>query len=180
MIGTYVCMVLLEEKEMAERLQGIWRGRRLNEYSDKWFEAKIRSHVSKCFLRTRTKSKPCNYTLYLHAVQLDYDRARIMYAKMLEYMVGRGPDNAFVLYAYAIFATGTREADFDDVMDMVHRARDCEPKTGTHIFDLASKGFFRQAMVFNPKSAQAHSNYAIVMQFVHQDYEQAEQYYLRA
>ena len=51
----------------------------------------------------------CNYTLYLHAVQLDYDRARIMYGKMLEYMVGRGPDNAFVLYAYAIFATGTRE-----------------------------------------------------------------------
>ena len=97
-----------------------------------------------------------------------------MYAKMLDYMVGRGPDNAFVLYAYAIFATGTREADFDDVMDMVHRARDCEPKTGTHIFDLASKGFFRQAMVFNPKSAQAHSNYAIVMQFVHQDYAQAE------
>ena len=170
------------EREMAERLQGIWRGRQAQRIFRQMVRgAKIMKSCEQVFLENPNKIEAlCNYTLYLHAVQLDYDRARIMYAKMLEYMVGRGPDNAFVLYAYAIFATGTREADFDDVMDMVHRARDCEPKTGTHIFDLASKGFFRQAMVFNPKSAQAHSNYAIVMQFVHQDYAQAEQYYLRA
>eukprot|EP00943_MAST-04B_sp_MAST-4B-sp1_P007565 g7565.t1 len=171
-----------KEREMAERLQGIWRGRQaVRIFRQMVRGAKIMKTCEKDFLENPNKIEAlCNYTLYLHAVQLDYDRARIMYAKMLDYMVGRGPDNAFVLYAYAIFATATREADFDDVMDMVHRARECEPKTGTHCFDLASKGFFRQAMVFNPKSAQAHSNYAIVLQFVNQDYEQAEQYYLRA
>ncbi len=170
------------EKEMAERLQGIWRGRQAQRIFRQMVRgAKIMKSCEEDFLKHPNKIEAlCNYTLYLHAVQMDYDRARIMYAKMLEYMVDRGPDNAFVLYAYAIFATATREADFDDVMDMVHRARECEPKQGTHCFDLASKGFFRQAMVFNPKSAQAHSNYAIVMQFVHQDYAQAEQYYLRA
>ena len=49
-----------------------------------------------------------------------------------------------------------------------------------HVQDLAEKGFFRQAMVFNPGSAQANANYAICQQFVRRDYKTAEEYYLRA
>ena len=98
------------EREMAERLQGIWRGRQAQRIFRQMVRgAKIMKSCEQVFLENPNKIEAlCNYTLYLHAVQLDYDRARIMYGKMLEYMVGRGPDNAFVLYAYAIFATGTR------------------------------------------------------------------------
>ena len=170
------------EKEVAMKLQGIWRGRQaMRIFRQMVRGAKIMKTCENDFLSNPDKIEHlCNYTLYLHTVRLDYDHARIMYARMLEYMTSRGPDNAFVLYAYACFATATREADFDDVIDMVMRARDAEPKTGTHCFDLAEKGFFRQAMVFNPGSAQANANYAICQQFVRRDYKTAEEYYLRA
>lgn len=49
----------------------------------------------------------CNYTLYVHVVIHDYDRARELYGQVLEYMNRRGVDNAFVLYSYAIFGAVT-------------------------------------------------------------------------
>ena len=177
-----LCGFTRKENEVAQKLQGIWRGRQaMRTFRQMVRGAKIMKTCENDFLSDPDKIENlCNYTLYLHAVRLEYDHARILYGRMLEYMVGRGPDNAFVLYAYAIFSTATREADFDDIMDMVMRARDAEPKTGAHCFDLAQKGFFKQAMVFQPKSAQANANYAICLQYVRQDYVQAEEYYLRA
>jgi len=54
----------------------------------------------------------CNYTLHVHIVTHDYDRARDLYGRILEYMDNRGVDNAFVLYSYAIFGAVTNEEDW--------------------------------------------------------------------
>lgn len=67
---------------------------------------------------TNTKqsiSSLCNYTLYVHAVLHDYDKARGLYSKLVEFMNQRGVDNAFVLYSYAIFCAVTNEEDWDGV-----------------------------------------------------------------
>ena len=184
MIGTYVCMVLLEEKERWLRdCKESGEADRLNEYFDKTNGSRGKNYevVSTVFLENPNKIEAlCNYTLYLHAVQLDYDRARIMYGKMLEYMVGRGQ----IMPLYYTHTQFLRRAHERLILmtswiwyiehGIVNR------RLGRTYSTWLRKAFFRQAMVFNPKSAQAHSNYAIVMQFVHQDYAQAEEYYLRA
>ena len=55
----------------------------------------------------------CNYTLYVHVVLHQYDRARGLYTKMMDFMNHRGVDNAFVLYSYAIFGAVTNEEDWE-------------------------------------------------------------------
>ena len=50
----------------------------------------------------------------------------------------------------------------------------------THKFELAEHGFFRQAVIQNPKDAHAMFNWALVLQYMHNDYDGAEQFYMRA
>ncbi len=105
----------------------------------------------------------CNYMLYLHTIERDYDRARPLYSKAMEYMVRRGPDNAFVLLSYAMFMASTCEEDFDNILDMVRRARTADPELTS--FAFAEAGYFRQATFESPNDARALCNYAICLQF---------------
>ena len=169
------------EDQASRWLQGIWRGRIIR----KTFRLMVRGAriMHKC--EDEYLSNPndpvnlCNYMVYLHVEKRNYEKARPLYARALEMMSARGPDNAFVLYAYAMFVTATREEDFEDVLQLVNRAHIAN-RVGANRFNLAEKGFFRQVAVLNPKNGQAQANYAICLQFLRQDYEQAEEFYIRA
>jgi tetratricopeptide (TPR) repeat protein len=119
-----------------------------------------------------------NYTLYLHAIKHDYTRARPLYLSLVEYMNQRGPDNAIVLYSFALFLAATLEEDFGVIEVLLERARAADSRRVK--FDLAEHGFFRQALIINPKDAHSMFNWALVLQFMHDSYDEAEQFYMRA
>ena len=83
-----------------------------------------------------------NYTLKMHAITHDYARARPLYISLMEYMTARGPDNAVVLYAFALFLAATLEEDWSVIETLFERARAAD--NGKHKFDIAEHGFFRQ------------------------------------
>ena len=85
----------------------------------------------------------CNYALYVHLFENDYDKARILYQNMYNYMEDRGDDNAFVLYCNAIFLAFTGEEDWSIIKEFISRAN-ASIKTKNNLFDLANAGFFRQ------------------------------------
>ena len=125
---------------------------------------------------------------FLHVIERDYDRARHLYSKAIEYMVRRGPDNAFVLLSYAMFLASTCEDDFENILDLVERARLVDPEL--NVFPYAEAGYFRQATILCPNNAQALCNYAICLQFYgtvtslrkhpKPDLELSQFYYIRA
>ena len=170
-----------KEDQAARWLQGIWRGRIIRRtFKFMVRGARIMRNCEDEYLADPNNPvNLCNYMLYLHIDKRDYVKARPLYARALEMMSSRGPDNAFILYAYAMFVTATREEDFDEVMAIVQRAHVANA-TGENRFSLAEKGFFRQVAVLNPKNGQAQANYAICLQFLRHDYEQAEELYIKA
>jgi ankyrin repeat protein len=169
------------EDQASRWLQGIWRGRIIR----RTFKFMVRGARIMRNCEDEYLSDPnnpvnlCNYMVYLHVERHDYNKARPLYARALEMMSTRGPDNAFILYAYAMFVTATREEDFSEILNYVERARVAN-KTGANRFNLAEKGFFRQAAVLNPNNGQSQANYAICIQFLRQDYKLAEEFYIRA
>eukprot|EP00968_Pinguiococcus_pyrenoidosus_P015243 scaffold1397_cov254-Pinguiococcus_pyrenoidosus.AAC.73 len=97
-------------------------------------------------------------------------------------MHNRGPDNAFVLFGWAIFLAAHHEEDWDDVMELVRRARiadrggsDPRPRH----FLLAELGFYRQAALQLQDGASWHA-YALCRQFVYDDIVNTEDAYVRA
>ena len=169
------------EDQASRWLQGIWRGRSIR----RTFKLMVRGARIMRSCEDEYLSDPnnpvnlCNYMLYLHVEKRNYAKARPLYARALEMMSVRGPDNPFILYSYAMFVTATREEDFDEVVNLVQRARVANA-TGENKFNLAEKGFFRQVAVLNPKNGQAQANYAICLQFLRQDYKLAEEHYIKA
>jgi ankyrin repeat protein/tetratricopeptide (TPR) repeat protein len=169
------------ELQAASWLQGIWRGRMIRAT----FRLMVRGARIMRTCADKYLSNPddpvalCNYVLYLHVGKRDYNKARPLYARCLSMMSERGPDNAFILFAYAMFVTATREEDFGEVMNYVRRAHAAN-KNGANRFSLAEKGFFRQVAVLNPRNGQACANYAICLQFLRFDYDKSEEWYIKA
>jgi hypothetical protein len=67
-----------------------------------------------------------NYALHCHAVALDFNRARNLYINAINRMEKNGPDIAFILYSYAIFAFVTHDLDFVDIQMLLLRAKNAE------------------------------------------------------
>eukprot|EP00605_Chrysophyceae_sp_TOSAG23-4_P002242 GSChrysophyteH1.ASY1.ANO1.2486.1 assembled CDS len=106
------------------------------------------------------------YTHVEKAMIVNYERARKLYQEGLRRMEWRGPDVAFLLYSYAIFAYVTHDLDYSDICALLSRARIAEEVreqqmrnargeepsqailNGTYrhgkIYDLANIGFFRK------------------------------------
>jgi len=121
----------------------------------------------------------CNYMLYLFAVEHDFGKARGLFRTAMEYMMRRGPDNAFVLMSNAIFLASRREEDDEVILDFVWRAHVADP--WKRKFKLAEAIFFRQAVIEQPNNARALLNYALCLQFkANPDLDLAEQNYLEA
>ena len=103
----------------------------------------------------------------------------------MRFMENRGPDNAFVLFAYAIFLAATFEDDMNAVEELAERARAANfvnPNIGDMRpirFVLANAGYFRLATIVNQDGESWH-NYALCRQIAFQDYEGAEEAYIKA
>jgi len=127
----------------------------------------------------------CNYALFLHCMHHNYERVRPLYMQAMRFMENRGPDNAFVLFAYAIFLAATFEDDMNSIDELAERARaanfvnpnidDMRPIR----FLLANAGYFRLATIVNQDGESWH-NYALCRQIAFQDYEGAEEAYIKA
>ena len=116
-----------------------------------------------------------NYMLHCHLILKDMQRARILYAEAIRRMEYIGPDVAFVLYSYAIFAFVMQDLDYTDVVLLLERARKAEEiraatsggsqavANGTYrhgkIFDLAKIGFYKHSAVTQSDAYSWH-NYA--------------------
>lgn len=121
----------------------------------------------------------CNYMVYLlTSPPHNVDRARPIFMSVVDYMTTRGPDNAFVLYAFAMFLAYTGEEDFDTIELLLERARAAD-KTG-NAFTKVEVGFYRQALVENPHDSLACYNYALCCHYLHKDFEEAEKFYLKS
>ena len=98
------------------RVQTFWRARRAKRKIRLLIKAKtLLENAHEKYLENTKQdiASLCNYTLYVHAVLHDYDRARELYAKIMNFMDDRGVDNVFVLYSYAIFGAVTNEEDWE-------------------------------------------------------------------
>lgn len=126
-----------------------------------------------------------NYVLFLHAVTHDYERARPLFARLIRAMAQRGPDVPFILFAYAIFAYITQEADARETNELISRAKVRDPKIAS--FQVALLGFFRPQVLVNPQKCEANINYAACLQWLVvsdavelQQLETAQEYYMCA
>ena len=131
----------------------------------------------------------CNYTLYLHIVLHDYDRARKFYAKMLDFMNNRGVDNAFILYSCAIFGAVTIEEDWVVIKDYARRAKVADKmiqrrknevseqvKSSYHV---ATWAFYYQS-ISNDHRAKSLHNYALCQMLVANDLEGARKSFIES
>jgi len=168
---------------LAIKLQAMYRGFRVRNYYVHIEAAmNISLVVEKEYFENPNSDKNLwNYMLHCHLVLKDVQRARYLYAEALRRMAYTGPDIAFVLYAYSIFAFVTQELDYTDIVLLLNRARRAEEvreiqtrkskgleesqaiKNGTYrhgkIFELAKIGFFKHNAVTQPDAFSWH-NYA--------------------
>lgn len=118
-----------------------------------------------------------NYALFLHTFEHDYTEARVMYAKA-ELISQHNPT---LLYAHAIFRLAScehpRRATWDRSMSMLREAKHTDPTASK--FAMAKDCFF-MAVVRQPSSSRALTNWALVLQCIMGDVDAAETFHRRA
>jgi ankyrin repeat protein len=197
--------------KVAVKLQALWRGYHIRAYFI-FIEKAMAIYLNaerNYMTNPNDESYLYNYTLYVHAVEQDYVHARELYAKSVQKMESRGPDIAFILYAYAIFSFVTHDQDYSDICILLDRARAAElyqadvnkrkmhethiddvnkPKVKQaefrfgRVFDLASVGFFRYSAVTERTNnkALAWHNLAACLFLVSNDFEGSFDSFLQA
>lgn len=107
------------------RLQALWRGYTVRHYSRSIEKALdlCQSAEAKYLAHPEVDTNVYNYALYCLTFSQDIERARKVFLEALRRMQWRGPDVAFVLYAYAIFGLLTDDEEYADVVRLVERAR---------------------------------------------------------
>ena len=171
-----------KESNCAKYLQCLWRARSIRKNFNLVMKAKrIAEHAEeKYFKNPKDITALCNYALYVHLFQNDYDKARILYDSMFKYMEDRGVDNAFVLYCNAIFLAFTGEEDWSIIKEFILRANECS-KVKKSLFDLADVGFFRQATIHNSEFAgDSWHTYALCRMLVYRDFNGAKDAFVNA
>ena len=177
-----------DQERVAERLQAIWRGKKMVEQFRVILKArKIMNTCEEDYMNNPTSIETtCNYMLYVHLFPPhDFDRARQLYVRAMETMAQRGPDHPFILYSFLIFSTATGEEDDDVLFELARRAKLADiprrqKNNGRSGFELAEIGFYRMAAVVYPDDPICQMNYAICLQWLRDDYVQAEEFYQRA
>ena len=162
-------------------MQAKWKGRQTRRRVAKMLQAASFYHdAERKYLRNpHSVPNKCNYMVYLIcAPPHNYDRARPLVLSMVNFMTSRGPDNAFVLYAFAMYLCATVEEDWYTVEALFERARLADVKGNA--FKKVEVGFYRQALVENPHDAGCCFNYALMKHWLHGDYREAEKFYLKA
>lgn len=129
----------------------------------------------------------CNYALYAHAVLHNYDQARDLYTKMMDYMNHRGVDNAFVLYSSAIFGAVTNEEDWEDIKDYARRAKAADDRMNRRrgntdakcSYHIATAAFYLQTIICSEHPDNWH-NYALCQMLVQHDLTGARESFIQA
>ncbi|KAL7681500.1 putative IQ motif, EF-hand binding, tetratricopeptide-like helical domain superfamily [Plasmopara halstedii] len=167
-------------EQAAHSLQGMWRARVARKSFHMILRAvRLMKTCEQAYLDDPTHViKLGNYVLYLHTITHDYDRARPLYHQLMRIMTQRGPDIPFVLFSYGLFLHVTLEEDDTVVEEMIQRGKLADPMLIK--YKLAFVGFFRQAVLQNPKNAEAHINYAACTHWLYEQYDEATRHYLKA
>lgn len=192
-----------KQNDLTITLQKLWRGYYTRSYYRHVETAmKISMTAELDYMRNPESDKHLyNYTLHCHVVLRDYDKARRLYMECLNRMAYRGPDFAFILYAYAIFAFVTQDLDYVDVQMLIARGKKAEETreillrkknkelesaaiaNGTFqygkVFNLAKIGFFRFSANSDSCGPSWH-NYAACTFLIYNDYKTSFESYLNA
>lgn len=177
------------------RLQTFWRARVAKRKIRLLIKAKTlleNAHSKELENVKQSITSLCNFALYTHVVEHDYDRAREAYVKIMNFMRERGVDNPFVLYSYAIFGAVTNEEDWADINEYVRRGKIAEklmqkrhqnpptPGEPKSIFTIATSAFHLQAVSNENNPAESWHNYALCQMLVHDDLEGSRESFRRA
>lgn len=176
------------------RLQTFWRARMAKRRIRLFTKAKLlleNAHSQGLETTTQSISSLCNYALYLHLVLHDYDRARGVYTKMIDFMNDRGVDNCFVLFSCAIFGAVTNEEDWDEIKDYARRAKmadkmlqrrrvnpDDAREQAKSAYHVATAAFYLQSICND--HAESFHNYALCQMLVTSDLESARKSFIQA
>lgn len=182
-----------KEVKFAMKLQAIWKGHKARS------QYKIIASANKVSLFAEVKyfREPdidhhlWNYALHCFVVSHEIERARGLFVEALRRMDENGPDEAFILYSYAIFGFVTHDLDYIDVLALMFRARkaeevreenfrisrgELEPQAISegafihgNIFTIADIGFFGHQATKQYNSFAAH-NFAACRFLVYNDF----------
>ena len=180
----------------ALRVQTFWRARVAKRKIRLYTKAKLlleNAHSRDLQSVRQDIASMCNYTLYVHAVLHDYDRARGLYTKMMDFMNNRGVDNAFVLYSYAIFGAVTNEEDWEEIKDYARRAKMADERMQMRMklpddrteperssYQVATAAFFLQSVCNEHDPAESWHNYGLCQMLVHNNLSGARESFTQA
>jgi len=120
----------------------------------------------------------CNYALYLQCIEFDFLQARRVYERARE-ISARNP---VLLYGYALLLLMgdfyPRKKYWMMAQDLLSTAKATDRKHDA--FHIAEENFFHWALVTGPRNAKALCNFALVQQYVNEDYAKAEKFFRRA
>ena len=169
-----------KENEVSVKLQSIWRGHVTRNHHKIIAAANKVSFFAeiKYFQEPNIDHHLWNYALHCFVVTHDIERARGLYIEALRRMGENGPDQAFILYCYAIFGFVTHDLDYVDVHSLVMRGRKAEearesnhctgdklkfqansknPFVYGNVFRIADVGFFKYQAMRQRNSLSAHN-----------------------
>eukprot|EP00939_MAST-03C_sp_MAST-3C-sp1_P005323 g5323.t1 len=119
-----------------------------------------------------------NYALYLQCVKFDYLQARRKYEEAQK-ISARNP---VILYGYALLLLAgdfyPRKRYWMTAQDMITTAKTMDTKRTA--FRVAEENFFHWGLVMKPRDERSLRNFALVQQYVNEDYRAAEKYFRRA
>merc|ERR1711957_163226 len=113
--------------------------------------------------------------------------------QIMDFMLSRGVDNAFVLYSAAIFGAVTNEEDWEEVKDYTRRAKIADKnmqkrrmngpddaKQPSTSYQIASAAFYLQSVSNEENPAESWHNYALCQMLVHNDLNGARESFIQA
>ena len=171
----------LAERDSAIQFQRMWRARTVRvAFQDVMKGQRLMSSGEAGYLQNPdSMTAVTNYALFQHVWAQNYDHARLLYARALEMMQYRGPDNAVILFSYAIFLAVTQEEDWETINFYLERAHvaNAVGKPGRNgrankKYNLAKVGYYRLKTVTASKKERgpAWHNYALCLQLAFRDY----------
>ena len=126
-----------------------------------------------------------NYALYQHAVQHDYELARVLYQQALQDEDQRRHPLVHYSVALLLLADDSASAAQRGLRDVVEKANEMLERAHTidhshKVFDTAEESFFRWAMVVGPRNVRSLLNWALVQQLIYGRRQEARRFMRRA
>ena len=180
----------IEARDAAVKLQGAWRSRSVQvAFKDVMRGQRLMKGGELAYMQEPDSPVALsNFALFTHVMKHDYEHARHLYSRCVNLMAHRGPDNAFVLYSYAIFLAVTQEDDWETIDEYVERAHKVNKKAmrrGAYDerptrYNLAKVGYYRLKTATDERNGEGWHNYAMCLQLAFKEYDAAQDAYIQA